>query len=242
MAKTQPMTICSSVAPSTWPIRIRRSTGRRFRCKVSTCATRSSTRCWTRASRRVPYSKPKQSICTWGWWTPWTHSVPVTHRKPPSTWRMCSRPTLPCITLNLDSVTRECCMLMLNLWEESKINSEFSHMCVQNGTKTLRLVTSVAMKPVASAMVPKIRIASCAETVYHSLQMVSATPIAHHMHLTTWPMSLSSKRRSGMHHTASMTAPSVIIQIRSLSSAFHATWIVRRAIVRRSDLARRASP
>jgi hypothetical protein len=76
-------------------------------------------------------------------------------------------------------------MLMLNLLEASKINSVYSLMFVQNGTKILRLETLDAMKPVASATEREIKIALFAEMTYPSLPMVSAIRIVLHMHPTT---------------------------------------------------------
>jgi hypothetical protein len=58
-------------------------------------------------------------------------------------------------------------------------------MFVQNGTKILRLEILDAMKPAASATELEIRIVLFAEMTYPSLQMVSATRIALHMHPTT---------------------------------------------------------
>jgi len=86
-------------------------------------------------------------------------------------------------------------------------------------------------------MVPKTKIASFVGMIFPSLLMVSVTPNVHHKHLTTWQTLSSFRRRSGMHHTALMTALLVTILIKLLSSASLATWIARLAIVLRLDLA-----
>jgi len=86
-------------------------------------------------------------------------------------------------------------------------------------------------------MVPKTKIASFVGMIFPFCQMVSVTPNDHQKHLTTWQTLSSFRRRSGMHHTALMTALLVTILIKLLSSASLATWIARLAIVLRLDLA-----
>jgi hypothetical protein len=114
-----------------------------------------------------------------------------------------------------------------------KINMESLLTSDKSGTKILRSEIYLVILAAGSAMALDQVIVSFAKIAFLSCLEVNATLSAQLKHLSTSTIRLLSRRRSGKHPFASLSALLETILIPSPSNVFSAIWIARPAIVQR---------